>query len=257
MASLNLSQEELKGVEQARQRLFQLTNSIVSLKNDVFTTNPLPDLESLQASADILQLNLRAVLDVISQHQDLFSRVAVHPSTNFPGRTQPHILYQLLRKRPEPGFEAAIAEGRKTLAELPRPDGNAPSAENEEEQNHEKEHELENMWASARELCMNRIVQYAMNEEGDPFTEEEHEQGIENVRTGLRRVLWDEDEDEDEEGQDESGAQPNAHADMGDDDVMEIDRPLPPPAPAVSTQEIEGTSLENILRYATRGQIAP
>lgn len=44
MASLNLTQEELKAVEQSRQRLSQLSHSIGSLKHDVLTSNPLPDL---------------------------------------------------------------------------------------------------------------------------------------------------------------------------------------------------------------------
>lgn len=38
----DLRQEDLKALEQTRQRLFQLTNNIASLKNDVLTANPLP-----------------------------------------------------------------------------------------------------------------------------------------------------------------------------------------------------------------------
>jgi mediator of RNA polymerase II transcription subunit 8 len=44
MASLNITQEELKAVEQTRQRLFQLSNTIGSLKADVYASNPLPRL---------------------------------------------------------------------------------------------------------------------------------------------------------------------------------------------------------------------
>lgn len=43
-SSLGLSQEELKAVELTRQRLFQLSNSIGSLKSDVFNAFPLPHL---------------------------------------------------------------------------------------------------------------------------------------------------------------------------------------------------------------------
>ena len=42
MASLGLSQEELKGIEQTRQRLFQLSKGIESLKADILNSNPLP-----------------------------------------------------------------------------------------------------------------------------------------------------------------------------------------------------------------------
>ena len=44
MSSLGLSQEELKAVEQTRQRLSQLSSSINSLKNDVFISNLLPNM---------------------------------------------------------------------------------------------------------------------------------------------------------------------------------------------------------------------
>jgi mediator of RNA polymerase II transcription subunit 8 len=42
MAQAMLSQEDLKVLEQARQRLYQLTNNIASLKGDVLRSNPLP-----------------------------------------------------------------------------------------------------------------------------------------------------------------------------------------------------------------------
>lgn len=42
MASLNLSQDELKAIESTRSRLFQLSNSIASVKNDMFMSQPLP-----------------------------------------------------------------------------------------------------------------------------------------------------------------------------------------------------------------------
>ena len=42
MASLDLSQDELKAIESTRGRLFQLTNSIGSLKTDLYKSNPLP-----------------------------------------------------------------------------------------------------------------------------------------------------------------------------------------------------------------------
>jgi len=42
MASLNLTADELKSLESVRSRLFQLSNSIGSLHQDVFRSNPLP-----------------------------------------------------------------------------------------------------------------------------------------------------------------------------------------------------------------------
>ncbi|EMR71978.1 putative rna polymerase ii mediator complex component med8 protein [Eutypa lata UCREL1] len=226
--------------------------------------------ESLQASADILQQNLRSLLDILAQHNDLFNRVAVHPSTNFPGRTQEHILVQLLRKKPEPDVAAAMDEGRETLAKLVSsslpPTTNTttttgqdqnrnrtstnnnnkepPSAEMTAEQQRKQTAELEKTWKAAREFCRARIVQYAQEEDDDPYTEEERDViGIANVRTGLRKPQWDPFVEENEEDE--------------DNDVMVVDRPPPPPAPAVAAPEVEGSSLENIMRFSARGEFMP
>ncbi|KAI0444934.1 mediator of RNA polymerase II transcription complex subunit 8-domain-containing protein [Xylaria telfairii] len=247
MSSLGLSQEELKAVEQTRQRLAQLSASLNSLKNDVFISNPLPNLDSLQASADILNHNVHAILEIMAQNNDLFSRVAVHPSTNFPGRTQENVLLQLLRKKPEPDVEAAMEEGVKALASMPFP-GRAQSSTTTN-RDKEKEDALENVWTATRQMCQERIAEYVMNEESDSYTAEEREMGVENVRTGLQRNLDDDSEDDDDDMEmDEAGG--NADADL-----MIIDRPPPPPAPAISTQEVDGATLEIVLRIATRGSL--
>lgn len=44
MASLNLTQEELKAVEQTRQRLALLSDSIGSVKASIWDNNPMPSL---------------------------------------------------------------------------------------------------------------------------------------------------------------------------------------------------------------------
>ncbi|RYP55982.1 hypothetical protein DL771_012215 [Monosporascus sp. 5C6A] len=248
MASLNLSQEELKAVEQSRQRLMQLSSSIGSLKASVYNSNPLPNLDSLQASADILQHNLRYLLDILTQHSDLFSRVAVHPSTNFPGRTQEGILLQLLRKKPEPDVAAAMDEGRERLEAVssvvptaassgdPGPDPDSPAAARARRA--QTTARLEETWEAARKACMARVMRYATEEDDDPYTEEERAMGVENVRTGLRRPPDDPyaDEDEDKEGEGRE-----------DGDVIVVDVPHPPPG-------AEGASLENIMRLSARGE---
>ncbi|KAJ8115979.1 hypothetical protein ONZ43_g4543 [Nemania bipapillata] len=254
MASLGLSQEELKAVEQTRQRLSQLSASINSLMNDTLFSNPLPSVESLEASADILNRNVRAVLEIMTQNNDIFTRVAIHPSTNFPGRTQEHLLLQLLRKKADPEVETAMEAGSKTLADMPFP-GRAGSGAASIQDN-EKEEALAEIWNDASEACQERITEYVMNEEGDYFTAEEHEIGMENVRTGLQRSFDDEYEDEEEEEMDVDEANGVAARGHADPDLMIIDRPPPPPAPAISTQEVEGATLETIMRNVLRGQLA-
>ncbi|KAI1138054.1 mediator of RNA polymerase II transcription complex subunit 8-domain-containing protein [Hypoxylon sp. FL0543] len=252
MATLDLTREEYKALETTRLRLMQLTSSIAGLKADVFASNPLPNLESLQTHADILESKIQSVIDMTTSMSEVFSRVAVHPSTNFPGRTQEMILLQLLRKKPEPDVATTMDEGRKLYAGLiaatdpssAATGGGGAAGATLTQAGKGPEEELRGLWELTRSFCEQRIMEYVTNEADDMFTEEERERGIENVRTGLRRV-FDEEEDEDEEEEE------------GDDDVMEIDRPPPPPAPGIVTQEVEGAPLENILRFAARGEFVP
>ncbi|KAI1655304.1 mediator of RNA polymerase II transcription complex subunit 8-domain-containing protein [Daldinia decipiens] len=249
MASLNLTQDEFRAIEQTRQRLSQISSSIASLKSDVFINNPLPSLESLQTHTEVLQSMIQSLLSVTSPAAEIFSRIAVHPSTNFPGRTQEMILQRLLRKKPEPDIATSMDEGRNMVAAFaPQPSsqgliGAGTGIEKGPEE------ELGNIWDSVRNFCEERMRDYVINEGDDMFTEEERERGVENVRTGLKRSFEDEEEDDDED--DEEGGGTNEDQ---DDDVMIIDRPPPPPAPAVVTQEIEGAALENIMRFAARGE---
>ncbi|KAH8899284.1 choline sulfatase [Thozetella sp. PMI_491] len=199
MASLNLAPEELRAIEASRNRLFQLTNSLGSLRNNVISSNPLPTQDSLRSSAFILQKNLDSIQQIMNENAMLFQRLVVHPSTNFPGRTQEHILLALLRKKLEP--EIADCE----------------------------------LWEDAREACQERIAHYIRNESSQPYTAAERALGIENVRTGLKRNLDEESEDEEEDEEDDdvmmidppngSGApptgQPGTSAAMGNNNGLE------------------------------------
>ncbi|KAI0106009.1 hypothetical protein F4814DRAFT_81628 [Daldinia grandis] len=248
MASLNLTQDEFRAIEQTRQRLSQISSSIASLKSDVFINNPLPNLESLQTHTEVLQSMIQSLLSVTSPAAEIFSRIAVHPSTNFPGRTQEMILQRLLRKKPEPDIATSMDEGRNMVAAFAPPPTSQDliGAGAGTDADKGPEEELENIWNSVRDLCEERMRDYVINEGDDMFTEEERERGVENVRTGLKRSLEDEEEDDEDEDDEEGGGR--------DDDVMIIDRPPPPPAPAVGSQEIEGALLENVMRFAARGE---
>jgi mediator of RNA polymerase II transcription subunit 8 len=149
----------------------------------------------MQNSAQILQRNLQVVLDSVTDNAELFSRIAVHPSPNYPGRTQENVLGQLLRKKLEPDVADLVEEGREAAA-LATPEGIAA---------------LQDVWNELREWTVDRIATYVREEAGDVYTKEERDLGVENVRTGLKRDLeesdeededGDEDEDEDENGQD-------------------------------------------------------
>ncbi|KAI1374287.1 mediator of RNA polymerase II transcription complex subunit 8-domain-containing protein [Hypoxylon crocopeplum] len=252
--TLGLEPGDFKALEQTRQRLAQISSSIGSLKADVFASNALPNLDSLRASADILQKNIDSFIEVTTDRSELFSRVVAHPTTNYPGRTQELALTQLLRKKPEPDIATIMDEGRSAGAGLvpvyksgglgaARGRDSDDDDDDAEKQRVEGEadgpgKDLRMGWNSSRSFCKNRLYEYVVGEGDDPFTEEERQRGVENVRTGLKRTLeYDEDEDEEEE----------------DDDVMMVDRPPPPPAPAVATQQVEGATLEAVMRATARG----
>ena len=218
MADVHLRPEDLKALDQARQKLSQIEGNIGSVKNDMLQNNPLPQWsveslfetllvkyrplnsiltlfsrrESLQASAAILNRLVSDMSKHLAQHADLFQRVAVHPSTNFPGRTQEPVLHNLLRKKLDIPVEDMVKEGREIQAE------------------NEKDNEKENdeLWTWTREWVGERVAMHVISTQGQYYTAEEKEKGIESVRTGLRRKFEEEEgseeaSDDDEEDEDE------------------------------------------------------
>lgn len=155
--------------------------------------------DSLQLSASILAQNLKSITDHMRTHSDLFEKIVVYPSTNFPGRTQEVLLGQLLRKKLEPGVERWVEEGRATALQtgsgLAETDGG-----------------LEEKWKAAKDFIGERVARAAVTHRRDEYTAEEREMGIEHVNTGLQRPMKmsgdnddsdsDEDEDEDQEMED-------------------------------------------------------
>lgn len=212
---------------------------------------------------------MRSLLSVMSNNDELFRRLAVHPSTNYPGRTQESILIQLLRKKPEPDVAASLDEGRKTYAELDDAmKGEVKLGKHGDDDEDEDLSPMNERWASLDTWIGKRAGRFIEEEFPEDFTAEELDQGIENVRTGLRRKFEDyEDEDEEDEQDEESGGvklQPSAGGDG--DDVIMLDRPLPhPPAiPSLRSQasqsggandHAEGLNLDNMLKIATLGQL--
>lgn len=215
---------------------------------------------------------MRSLVDVMSHNNELFSRLAIHPSTNFPGRTQENILLQLLRKKPEPDVATSMDEGRRMYQETAEAVGLTGDDLNKARvKGGEDEDDPESMfgmqWGAARVFIGNRSEKYIQSGESeDPFTKEEREIGVENVRTGLRRVLEeyeDDDEEEDEDGVKKE--QPPAKEEDDEDDVVMYDQAPPPrqaqPVPVQAgqsngnAQEVQGLALESMLRMATKGEL--
>ncbi|KAK3393707.1 mediator of RNA polymerase II transcription complex subunit 8-domain-containing protein [Podospora didyma] len=233
MASLNLSPEELKQLELVRNRTLQLTHSLVSLKTNVFNTHPLPSRESLQASAIILQQNVKSIQEIANENSELFQRIAVHPSTNFPGRTHEHLVYQLLRKKLEPAVEGWVEEARETAKAAgldpnklgtTRPNGGRVgggygSDDDDDDYGLGMDEDppsdpFNDQWADIVAASDEKIGSHLSKQVAQAYTVAEQQMGIENVRTGLKRTLRaedadssdEEDDEEDEEDEDEEMA---------------------------------------------------
>ncbi|KAF9878595.1 RNA polymerase II mediator complex component Med8 [Colletotrichum karsti] len=212
--ALGISAEEFKAIEQTRQRLFQLSNSIQGLKVDVLKSNPLPPPSSLQAQSQILLRNLQTLLDTLTENTHVFQHLHVFPDVAYPGRVHENILLQLLRKKLEPGVEEWVERGRETTRELRGGTGTGTGGGDGGDATN-GEAKLEEVWREVRAWTVERVQKYVLEEAGDVYTDEERERGVENVRTGLRRGLEDDEESEDDEGD-------------GDEDVVMEGQPQQP-----------------------------
>ncbi|CAG7558504.1 unnamed protein product [Fusarium equiseti] len=215
MATLNLEDDELKALEQTLSKVAQLSSSIQSLRQDLLKSNLLPP--PYVVLHRICAIKLRSLLESTTENADLFNRMAIHPSTNYPGRVQENVLLQLLRKKLEPDVEELVSQGLET-ARLATPAGLES---------------LENIWKELRSWLTDRVGHFAANENNDPYTAEERANGTENVRTGLRKGIEDgDDDDEEEEEEDE------------DEEEQE---------PTAAPVQVRGPEPETLLWFAARG----
>ncbi|KAK4191844.1 mediator of RNA polymerase II transcription subunit 8 [Podospora australis] len=214
MASLGLAPEELKHLEVLRNRLAQLNHNILSVHKAIATTYPLPSRESFQTSTSILQRSILSIQEILTENHDLFQRIAVHPSTNFPGRLHRDFLGGILRKKPEPEIETAVEESlaAATAAGITASDlakGLRKRRDDDDDDDYEEEEgegdPTNEKWADCRYTFDQALQHYGLVQERKNFTVEEQSVGIGNVRTGLKRDLKEEEEEEEEEsGEEES-----------------------------------------------------
>lgn len=129
---------------------------------------------------------MNELVEYLARNAELFNKVVVYPSTNYPGRTQESILGQLLRKKLEPPVEKLVEDGLAMEA--------AEATKYQEE---------EKLWDWASGWLQGRVPEYIGTEMEDNFTADERERGLDTVNTGLRRKLDDDDDDDDEDSDEE------------------------------------------------------
>ncbi|KAH0343174.1 hypothetical protein KCU81_g5347, partial [Aureobasidium melanogenum] len=252
-----MSVESLRSLEQVRQRLNTLANTIGKLLHDLDTNDPLPSWPSLQNSANLLYHNLDSLNKILAGAQPLLTNAHVYPLPSYPGRTQEDLLTQLLRKKLQPQVEDWIANGERHAASsgIEPPQTNGTSTNGPQSMNTAQ---LSDLWEWAGREG-NRIARVmGADSFDDVFTLEEHELGIENVVTGLRRKLWDsDDEDEDDEG----GAQAKKPEDKQLDMDVDMVDSIPEPVKRLQRHNVDPTkrpmSIEHILRFALTAREPP
>ncbi|KAJ5090640.1 hypothetical protein N7532_009324 [Penicillium argentinense] len=245
-----LTNDQIKTLEQSRQRLVQLTRSLGSLIGSLNQSEPLPPWSSLQTQASIISNNLVSVSELLSDNRDLLSTLVAYPGPEYPGRTQSNALQQLLRTKLDPRVEDWVERGRVQGTEqanlsTANPSVPAPSAEKLSEA------ELASLWEWAP-LAANEEAR--RRDWGANYTLEEREMGIENVVTGLKRTLEDEEEGDEEDEEGEEGEEEmeivGVHRKSGGGSGVEFDiaphhaHPVHPVVP-----------LPDILRFMTTGKM--
>lgn len=179
--------------------------------------------------------------------------MVVFPLPQFPGRTQEHILQQMLRTKLEPNVEDWVERGQEVAQTASK--SSLPGL---------SDTDLDQLWEDAPPVASEKGRKQQW---GNDYTLAEVEMGVQNVRTGLKRelvlpptnedegALDDDDEEEDYDEEDD--------ADEDDDDkmdVVEVRRKSGAPGLeyGVSTKTaVTQMPLENTFRFMMTGMSGP
>jgi len=186
----------------------------------------------------------------------------VHPSTNYPGRTQEHILLHLLRKKLEPDIEGLVEEARQTartagvdaskLASGKLGGGDDEDGYGVDPETEEPTDPFNEQWVDLWQACYDDLREFIENQSGEAYTVAEREAGVENVRTGLRRNLEDSDEDEDEDEEEEEKDEEITGMKGSQDHGVPVGAGA---AVKASLLKFAGIQPEHVLWFAARGDL--
>ncbi|KAL2797870.1 mediator of RNA polymerase II transcription subunit 8 [Aspergillus keveii] len=257
--------DQIKTLEQSRQRLVQLTHSLGSLITSLNQSDPLPSWPSLQSQASIISSNLLTLSTHLSENHELLRSIPAYPAPEFPTKTHGNTLEQLLRTKLDPRVDDWVSRGRKgDTNALARPGstlpgggvssalvggfGNGGAAGL-------SEGDLAALWEWAP---VEANMEARRRNWGGDFTLEERERGVQGIAAelGLRRTLEDDEgssEEEEEEEPDEMEVVGVRKSITGSG--VEFD--IAPSGAGARAAAQEGAAplvpLDDILRYMTTG----
>ncbi|KAI7530812.1 hypothetical protein KC331_g14469 [Hortaea werneckii] len=204
-------------------------------------SDPVPGWPSIQRDAELAVMNLARAQDAMNEFGAFFRAAHAYPLPSYPGHEKEMMLGMLMRKKLDPKTDDWVTQYSKS-PETIQESGDAGKLNTDD---------LRDLWDFAGP-AENGIARDMLENDafGSLFTMAEQEDGIENVKTGLRRKLFEDDSDEED---DEDGE------DKGDEKMDEDRRPdklEPPPEPGVDSS-LPPMRLETVLRFITTGALPP
>ncbi|KAL3466031.1 mediator of RNA polymerase II transcription subunit 8 [Aspergillus heterothallicus] len=257
------SPDQIKTLEQSRQRLVQLTHSLGSLITSLNQSDPLPSWPSLQSQASIISSNLLTLSTHLSENHELLRSISAYPAPEFPTKTHGNTLEQLLRTKLDPRVEDWVSRGRKGDANalsnrnsaLPGSIAGGVGGFGNAIVGGLSEGDLAALWEWAP---VEANMEARRRNWGGDFTLEEREGGIQGVAAelGLTRTLEDDEgssEEEEEEEADEMEVIGVRKSVTGTGIQFDIAAPGAGTAAAGQEGVAPLVPLDDILRYMTTG----
>ncbi|KAK4545469.1 hypothetical protein LTR36_002819 [Oleoguttula mirabilis] len=237
-----LPPEQIRALDQLRQRLSQLSQSLASARADLERSDPVPSWPTLQRDAELLVHNLNRYHETMNEHRAFLTAAHAYPLPTFPGPSQEHVLAQLMRKKLEPKAEDWIAASTKPKTRDAAQLNGLQNGDTSRDVRLDRE-EYRDLWkwagATSSGIANGMMINDAFE---DNYTLAEREAGVENVVTGLKRNLDDDSDDEDEDGE-------------GDEKMQEA-MPSKPAEPGVDASR-PPIALETLLRFTSTGTLPP
>lgn len=240
----------IRSMETLLRRAQVLNGAVDALLRDLNTANPLLPYPAMQTRLNHIQSELNECKTVMDENMDVFANVVLVPTLKFPTRYQSHVIEHLFRTKLEPNVEEwqrqtlKIAAEKDNKQDRERREGRLTSLPDEER------HEF---WQEAAIIADSEVRKHAWFS-GD-YTLAEVQNGVENVRHGLKRELklpdtepGDDEDDEEYEFED------------ADESAMDVDQTSSDQNATSNTADASQRSLaqamplDSVLRLMTKGQ---
>ncbi|EXJ95972.1 hypothetical protein A1O1_01097 [Capronia coronata CBS 617.96] len=243
----DLLTDQVRALDQTRQRLLALHTSLIALRSDIATQSPLPSWPALQTHANLISNNLQTIVTQLSEHREAFQSTVAFPLPQFPGKERSFILETLLRTKLEPNVEEWVEEGENITLRPRKGDQRGLS-----------DADLSALWQWAPGAANKEARKQKW---GADFTLEEKQRGMSNVITGLHRELVEPpDEEGDEEYEEEEYEVTDEDEDEEDEDKMEVEQTKSETIPGGGTESApilrsaNQMSLQSVHKFMTTGR---